>query len=746
MTAVSDPPAVEPVTVPEVTSPTRGSRWRGILAGTAVCVLVGLLAQVPVLYNRVFYFWDDSSAQFVPMWRALGQGILSGGWPPMLDLDAWMGGNLAGEAMFGTWNPVNAANYVLAAKIDDLAVTATVVKTEFLVLLALGVYLLCREYGAARWASSVVAVALPFSGFTLYFEAATWAAGLMSFAWVPWVWWAARRMARNRSFTLLPFALGALAITVGNPYGLLGVCVVLLALMIEFAVRRHWRAVTRLFVLGLTLGGVALLVFLPLMGNVAVSWRTESRIFNDDFLRPDLSDLLGMSVPGTAAQIRSWAGGAVRMETPAMYFAWFALPILAWVDWKAVRCRAKALVSPLVVTVVYLMCTLGPSELWMFRWPLRLIEYVYLPLAVLLAVLLGSGLRTDHLRRRIAACGAIVLGGTYLSIAAGPDRVLRYVLGAAIVVVLLAAAVLLSRRGGRPTAVALHLGTAVVLFLQLHWFPGNLSVAQFGFPTSVTQLQQDFARRYQGTVFQVADVSAAVSTDKERSWRYVLLGNMYRAAGVASTTSYTGMGNKTFSATLCMNHLGSTCPEAYQVMSRPTELGPSLFDLMRVETIVVQRALVDDPKPPAGFMVTERNDLVTVLHRTAPLPWPEGRLSQASPNLRVTADARDHQRAEVLQIERSGPGRGTLAFARLAWPGYRAEIAGRELPVRSGPAGLLVVDVPPDVAGGEVRLRWIPPGLGVGLLALGVSALVAAGVSAFQLRARRHGTRIEEEK
>src|SRR3712207_7063784 len=48
---------------------------------------------------------------------------------------------------------------------------------------------------------------------------------------------------------------------------------------------------------------------------------------------------------------------------------------------------------------VFAVLTLGPSNLWLFRWPIRLIEYLYLALGVLLALLLSRGPATDHVRR-----------------------------------------------------------------------------------------------------------------------------------------------------------------------------------------------------------------------------------------------------------------------------------------------------------------------------------------------------------
>ncbi|MCP2258111.1 hypothetical protein LX15_001798 [Streptoalloteichus tenebrarius] len=749
MTTVSDPPEVEPATpvATDASDAPDGGRWRAVAVPLGVCLLVAALALIPLLGNRTFYFWDDSAAQFVPMWNALGERILEGNWPPLLDLDAWMGGNLAAEALFGVWNPVNAANYVLVASLGDLAVAGAVVKTEFLVLLALGVYLLCREYGAARWSASVIAVALPFSGFTLYFEASTWAAGLMAFTWVPYVWWSVRRSARGRMLAVWPFLFGGLAITAGNPYGLLAVCVVFLGLLVEFALRGQRRAILRVLLVGLTMVGFALLVFLPLLGNSSVSWRGGNSLRNDRQLVPTLSDVLNMSMPSFVPSITSFAPGSIRMTVPATYFAWFVLPLAAWLDWGVLRRRWRSLAGALVVGGCYLAATVGPSNLWMFRWPLRLVECVFLGLGVVLAVVLGAGLRTDHARRRIAVTALVILVSGYLAFAAWPKLSPRHLVSMGLLALLTATAVVVFLRARRWLAVALHGGTVVTLLLMITWFPGNRDVTNHDFPHSVAAIRHDFAERYQGTTFQIADpwFISNPSTRPAEPWRDVLFGNMYRAAGVASTTAYTGMGNRFMAEELMLTYLGGVHaqakPPTYERLTRPTPVGPSLADLMRVNTIVVQRPLLDSPPPPAGWRVAERNDAVTVLRREAPLPWPDGRLSFASANLRVTADVKDHQRTENVRFERSGAGQGQLVFARLAWPGYTAQVNGVDVPVRTGPGGLVVVDIPDGVRGGELRLHWSPPGVTVGLVTIGAGLLVALALSGYQLRSRRHPAR-----
>lgn len=669
---------------------------------------VALLAQLPFLRNRLFYAWDDSAAQFLPTWHYLGERLAAGDWPHPLSVDNWMGGNFAAEALFGQWNPVNLVNYLLVSRFDDLALAALLVKTEFLVLLALGVYSLCREYDAGRGPAAAIAVALPFAGFTLYYDSASWVAGLMAFTWIPFTWRAARRAARGVGSPFWAFLFGALAVTTGNPYGLLGVCVVLMALLIESWVTRDRIALVRLVVVGGLIALVVPLVYLPLLGASGVGERAGQGFASDGLLMPALSDFLNPSMPSHLPMIKTFANPQ-RLSVPGMYFAWFIVPLLPWLDWGVLRRKWRELLAVLVVLATYLLLAIGPSNMWMFRFPLRHVEVVYLAVGVLFAVLLTAGLRTDRVKARVLATAGVIAFSAYLSFAAGPWEWRRHVVSVALLAVGTALAVRLARR--RELSVVLVAGVAVALALQTTWFPKNLDVAEHTFPRSVAELRAQ--HDHEGTTFPVGTV---------------VVGNNNLLLGSPTIGSYTGMGYRSFRKATCLTYLGTTCPESFGKLFAPTELaGRPLADLIRVETVVVGRAQVDNPAVPSGWHITERNDQVTVLRRDQPLPWPDGRVSWT--DVRVTADS-STDRHEVVRFT----GSGTLAFARLNWPGYRAAVDGKPVDVREGPAGLLLVDVRD---GGELTLTWRPPGYLPGLAAALLGLLGALGLSAYLAVRRR---------
>ncbi len=241
-----------------------GRRIPDLLVVLGVGVAVAATMTIPFLQRHDFYYGGDNPQSFVSLWHHFGSQLRAGHWPTM-EPAGWTGGNYAAEGTYALWNPVQLLDYVLVSYFDDLATAAAVVQIQFLALLGMGAYLLFREYGAGRSASVAVALAVPATGFTLYYEANGWPAGLVAFTWVTWFWWAARRQSRGHLLPLVTFLVGALAMTTGNPYAALGMVVVLAGIAVELLVRRDWGRLVGIVVIGACVGATAALVFLPLV-------------------------------------------------------------------------------------------------------------------------------------------------------------------------------------------------------------------------------------------------------------------------------------------------------------------------------------------------------------------------------------------------------------------------------------------------------------------------------------------------
>jgi hypothetical protein len=736
-----------------------------------VAVMTSVLAQFPLIRNHIFYYWDDSAAAFLPSWYQMGTELRGGHWP-VLDPSMWMGGNFAAESMLGVYNPISLGNFVLVSLLPDLAAAAAVVKTEFLVLFSVGVYLLAREYRANRPFAAVIATALPFAGYTLYFDAADWVGGLMAFAWLPLVWCTLRRYARGALNPIVPIVLGYLAISTGSPYGALGVVGILLAVGAEQLVRRRWRRFGGLVLIGTLIGVSTLVVFLPLLGSSAVGWRNSATIANDGLNAPHIGDLLGMSAPTYLPQFTTF-GGPPRF--PISYIAWFIVPLLPWLSWPTLRERFRELVGPLVFGVLFLALLFGPSMLWMYRDPMKWTGYVALPLGITFGVLLTVGLRTSRPLRRILASVALVLAGAYLSwsstvhvsrahlLSTLLDLSHGHLVATFLVLALLAATLFLLFRRPRLVPVVLAGGTALTLLTQVLVYPSNANTNGWWLPHNVAQMKADYGQRYQGNTLQVTDLggmgSAGDDISKPGAWADLALGNTMHVGGVADLNSYTGVGDVAFSEALCMNYYGGTCADAYQRIWQPAGdgIGTQLANALRLQTVVMLTGY-EDTKPlaggsvdghagsivnpkapplriPAGWSVRQRTTFTTIVHRDAPLAWPGGRLSWSGTGVTVRSDEANGNRGERTTYTGQGP----VLFAALAWPGWQATVDGRTVPVEQGPAGLMKVDLPSAAAGGStLQLSFTPPGtnLTTPLIGFGLLGGVAFG-ALWEIRRRR---------
>ena len=431
--------------------------------------------------------------------------------------------------------------------------------------------------------------------------------------------------------------------TAGNPYGALGACLAVVGLLAEFAWTRRWAPVRRTLLGGLAVGLVAPLTYLPLVLTQPVTYRSESKIGNSGLMVPGLGDLLNASTPSFAAWVDAFEHP--YLTVPATYLAWYALPLLPWLRYRAIVDALASRMAVPVYTVIGLALSVGPSEAWMFRWPLRVVPYFVLPAAVLLAIALAQGLSADHRRRRAAGSGADHPGrgvpgrGHPPGPRVRPPRVdaagrradRRHRGGLAPVA---------PRRPAAPAA--LLAGCVAVLVFQVSVFPRNHNLNDYRFPTSVTETSAALVPRYPGTVLEVANNGAVVhSADPAALSSELMFGNMLQAVGVQSVNSYYGMGFKAFTDALCIEFNGSVCPDALRRAFAPADAGRAAAgrpaaagDGRRAE-----RSARAWPtcRCPAGWRVAERTAAVTVLRRDAPLPHPQGRLSDA-PAGTVVAD------------------------------------------------------------------------------------------------------------
>ena len=718
-----------------------------------VVLVTAAYTAIPFVVTGWFYQRGDTAAQFAPTWWHFGEMVREGQWPVWLDPQSWAGGNYVAEALFGTYNPLNVLVWVAVSLGPDLAVSTYVVKATVMVLLALGTYLLAREYDASPPAAAAVAVALPFSGFTLFWDAGSWPSGLMAFAYAPWVWLTFRRALRGVGSPFWAFLAGLLAVLNGNPYGTLAVITVGAALICEGLVARAWGGVLRLVLVGLAVAAFLPLVYLPLLESSELAIRSTGALFeNSGKLRPTAGDLLAASSPLHTPPIRAITG---PMMVPATFLAWFVLPLLPWLRYDVLRQRSREFVGAGLITLAYLALTLGPSKLWLFRWPLRVIEYFYLGVMVVFAVLLSQGLARSSMRPRLVGTGLVLLALGWLTWSQDPSALRRAALGTAVVAaltVIALAAHLVLRRTALVAVVAIA-GVGGVLALQVGVFGENASSRVWHVPSDVSALQERFADR-DGRVMQFADLkplqNKALRNEGqigklEKQWETFLPGSMYHPAGVEAVNNYTGMGFLPFGKNFCMEYDGLTQPCGYRNLWKVGGSGqPALADLMKLDTIVVQPELAEGVSPGEGWVEESADEKVIVLRHEGEQPYAGSELSWAPDDVEIGGAETQNSLHEWIDVISADDG-GQLVFSMLSWPGWEADLDGKPLTVGRSDIGLLTVALPPG-ASGRVDLTYRPPGLTLGLAGAGVGTVLGLVLALIGWRARRRLVEVDEEE
>ena len=285
-----------------------------------------------------------------------------------------------------------------------------------MVLLALGTYLALPASTAPLAApAAAVAIALPFSGFTLYWDAGSWPSGLMAFAYAPWVWSTFRRVLRGVRNPFWAFLVGLLAVTQGNPYGTLAVVTVGFALIVEGIVLRTWGGVAA------TGPGSGSASRRSCRWSTSRSWRsadlairsTGALFENSGKLRPTVGDLFAAQL----ADVRAADQGHHRAD------AWCRRSTSPGSCCRCCRgcaraCCATAPASSSASASSRPSTSRSPSaraSCGCSAGRCGSVEYFYLGVLVVFAVLLSQGLARTSMRPRLVGTGLILVALGWLT-------------------------------------------------------------------------------------------------------------------------------------------------------------------------------------------------------------------------------------------------------------------------------------------------------------------------------------------
>ncbi|BEK87378.1 hypothetical protein GCM10010198_65870 [Nocardia seriolae] len=734
---------------PENTTRREVYRWGGI---TALGVTLGYLAVI--LANPRHFFTDDTESQYTGLWVFFGRAFRDGHFPLLIP-EQWMTGNYTNEEA-GLFNPPQLLIDLIAPSVPNIAVYATIVKLIYAIITGLGVYRVCLVYGARPQWAAVAGVAMPFTGFFLFFDEASWFTAMAGTAWMIHAWASSERYLRGQGGPIPVFVYLYLAISVQYVFPSVEAVLMLLAVAVGYlvcqggALRTRPRAalapLLRLMAAAVCAGLAGLLTFLPSMLSAQVTARGNSQINNDQFLTVPWSESLNPSLPTTLPAFTSWWGYVQPL--PMTYIAWFLIPALAFVDWKAAQKHWKQLVAIALFALMALMWTAGPGTVGPLRWPARVLPMLALGLLVLVCVLLGRFATLRDRNKRIIAALVLVLALWVRTFSADPHDVAWHLGSAAVVIALGLGVVWLGRTRGVSAATALVIAAMVpIAWFQVWWVqPTPMS---WNLPADRDEAMAVFPKFQGGTTLQLADRGLLQPADKSLQGAYgsLVWGNYAKHLEQDGyVNGYTPNGYFYFMQMLCMAWDSSVCPDSYRRLFAPEPTtGRTLADLMLIDRVVLQKAMFPDaenqPAPEGWHFVNVpsvdvpgHEKYISVLERDGgPISTVNGRISDAH-DVTATSLGETDSTSRVRVSSETG---GRLTFARLAWPGYRVTLDGKTIPFRTVSKVFVAVDIPAGTENAELELSWRPPGWKIGIGSAG-AGLVGIGVLEWlYLRSRR---------
>ena len=717
---------------------TNSTRSREALL-TLLCAAAGIvIALIPWLINQRIYYHDDIQHWYMPLFYHIGT-VLREGEVPFISLANFLTSNLLGEYQTGLFSPPLLLVFAILPSFSDYTVAGLFFVGVHMAILGSGLYALARSYKLPVDLALIFVVALLCNNMISYWFAGTWWSLLYSTAWLVWAWAALNRADTSRLWLIGAAVLCYLTITSGFPNAtlLLGFISVLVAFT-------KWRESGRLgpavLVLG-AMGAASLFAAIPLFALLsigAVAGRVRDT-FNNGFLVPDLRDVLSFSSPFHRG-LMSIYGGYRAILNPIFFAAWFAWPLLVFINWRRVDWRPPAFMALLGLTALLLLATQGPEQLVMLRYPFRWIPYVHLGLVLSLLILFGqAGLVPWNRRRGLLVTGLMALQFV-LSFQATPQDWLPHLVGA---LACLGGIVLLVRFADDPARrLGVAAGLTLAIFVATHaatfanWQVAEWGVSAVAGPSRGADVPDAYGV-YIGDFGNTGDPQRLA----EYGTGLIPLGD-----GRAMINGYTPLGHAEFSGLMCMDIFGLVCPEAGQrLLGIDPETGVPLADLFRINVMTILKGPHLDLTEPAldpAWSLESEGTYTKRYRRALPNAALPGTLSWVSPGLEVTSAATPRFGDEELTVKGTAePTR--LIFARLYWPGYHAFIGDTEIALDAYRGVFVEVHVPAG-AEGRLSLRFIPPHRTLGLAGMGAGLLLLVALVAWfgpirSLRHRRRG-------
>ncbi|NCA10701.1 hypothetical protein EBR56_02645 [bacterium] len=707
---------------------------RPALAGLAVVAICLVFA-----WHDSRFFWnDDYQMEFVPVFEEVNRAWRAGEWP-LLTQSSWVCGNLAGEYQYGTFsifiNGCILAIWSLGLPLAGKAAAFAMVH-EF--VLATGAFTLARSRGIAPPLAALVALVAALNGWIVCWGATNWIAGLTSFAWLPWAWWALEHVEtprwHGRWIAAAAFFL-YLSLTAGWPFTTL----MLLLLSAWIAARRlvadaGLRALLPLAT-AWTLGGLmALPALWMLVEYVQGSERAGGGTGINWTWTVPLAAWPALLAP-TAPTI--WKSFYADMpHLPLELFSGFAPVVmlvaglaLAIPQWRRDRPWPRDWTWLVGLLTLLAVISSLPSA-GVFRWSFRWLPLFHLVLALAAAEVWQAGdpcaTQRGRAWRHAGGLVAVALGTAYLALCGWSLPIFDlHMLDLAVIAA--AWALLGIGLAARPAATA-WLPAAVTAAAILSLFlrvPPNLAVPVFPFDESFLEAAPLDRDRLQMSLYVEEDLPATKLPPGSLGQAF-RPGNSAMLAGIRMINGYSPIHPRGIGTMLPFETHGQMFPEAVRWVFAEGAAPGGVLETIGVDALVVSKHAARLGRlPEAKWEKVWSGEEADVYHRrgvsgrSAAILDRDGPAAAAPSRTPLLVDGR-HRVA--VELAAAGVPR-LVVFPRPWYPGWRAALDGRPLSTTAYKNVAIAADVPPAAAG-RLEIVYRPLGFTLGLPIALVAGLV----------------------
>lgn len=718
--------------------------WQSTFGAIVLIVaIVTIFSLIPLLFFDRFYFLDDTQRGAIGQWYEVGKLVMQGQLP-IFNVAAQGSGNYLAEGQWGTFGPLVWLISVIVYYSSNFLTFATIFKIVLLNILGVGSFLLARSMAVQKPYAIIYGIVTPFVGFTMFAGASSWVTDLMVSAFFPWFWWALRRFLNKNTGPVLAFVVGYSIITVGYVFGTIMLITVMLGAFIAAIVMKNWHQLRRIVLVGISLAATTIAVYLPGIAISSVTMRNTEGIFNDNFLSPNLSDILFSFSPVGYSEMNSWWTVSGVTYMPFMYMSWL-VALLIFVDFKQIKNFIQnhkvLLIQWVTPTILTFMLLFGPANVGPLRFPVRMMAY-FSQLVLLLIILLVARLGLKFSKGRMQLFIGLMVLGTYLEIANTPVRT-QSILVINLVISIFVAIIAYIGSGHHKV----QLKKMTIQLKQPMFVVVVLAIIVTGFSVLVQQrtsgrhhdeIQQQHIT-YIYPDYQMPGTKANILKMAEKFKgntvilgfdSHVVMGNDWYVTNNDSMNVYTPVGFKKFSDDFRGGDPTRISSENYaKLFKKDKQTQLPLADLLSIDTVAVgnegdrkvYRNLIKHKNVPAGWQVTSHDQYYVVIQREKINNNVGGVVWSSIPQVTEIKNSN----YEVTIKVPAHRDEAKVVFSRTAWPGYH--VIGGHAKLSQPLRGYLTqIKVPASQKEQTITLQFEPPlfKASVGLIGFAVALIL----------------------